>query len=264
MKLSPKLKISIIILFLVVFFLVLNLTNSSKTIKNFFYSISSPIQKTFWKAGDNISGFLKAISINRDSKNEIDNLKLTIEELRAENNKLRELKQENEFLRESLEIGLEKEFQLSLAEVIGKDISEDTLLINKGSNDGISENFPVINQRKALIGRIGTVYKDFSKVVLISNKESFFDAEISEKEVQGIIKGKGGNKLLLDLIPLAAEINKGELVTTASLGGIFPKGLLVGEIKEIMKNDIQPFQQAEIEPSFNLGDIKILFIITNF
>ena len=61
--------------------IVLNLTDSSKTIKNFFYLTSSPIQKTFWKAGDNISGFFKAISVNRDSKNEIDNLKLTIEEL---------------------------------------------------------------------------------------------------------------------------------------------------------------------------------------
>lgn len=264
MKSSQKLKISIIALFLIAFFLVLNLTNSSQIIKNFFYSVSSPIQKTFWKAGDNISDFFKAVSVNKNSKNEIDNLKLTIKELRVENNKLRELKQENEFLRESLEIELEKEFQLSLAEVIGKDISKDTLLINKGSNDGISENFPVINQQKALIGRIGTVYKDFSKVVLISNKESFFDAEISGKEIQGIIKGKGGNKLLLDLIPSTVEINEGELVITTLLGGIFPKGLLVGEIKEIIKNDIQPFQQAEIESSFNLGDIKILFIITNF
>ena len=130
MKLSSNLKIIIILVLLVIFFIVLNLTGFSKEIKNFFYLISSPIQKTFWKTGDNISDFFGGIFENKNLKNENEELKLKIQGLEAENIFLEELKKENETLRTALGIGLEKDFKLILAEVIGKDLTEDTLEIN--------------------------------------------------------------------------------------------------------------------------------------
>jgi len=262
MKLSPGLKMGIIGVLLIVFFVVLNLTSFSKEAKNFFYVISSPIQKTFWRAGDNISDFFEVISKTKKLKAEVDELELKIEELTAENARLKELKKENEVLREALGVSLEKEFKLLPAEVTGKEISQDFILINKGAKDGISRGLPVITQQKSLIGKIGEVYKNFSKVILISNEESSFDAKISETAIQGVVKGNGNLKLYLDLIPHEKEIKEGDLVVTTALGGIFPSGLLVGIIEEILKSDIHPFQKAKIFPFFNLKEIEILFIIT--
>ena len=268
MKLSPGVKIGLIIVLLIAFFIVLNLTSFSKEVKNFFYLISSPIQKTLWRAGDNLSDFFEVISEIEKLKKENEELLLKNQALLAENTRLKELKKENEVLREALEIGLEKEFKLLLSEVRGKDISQDTLLINKGSKDGISKGFPVITQQKALIGKIGEVYENFSKVILISNKESSFDAKIMEwdddGDIRGVIKGKGNLKLFLDLIPQEKEIKEGNLVVTTVLGGIFPKGLLVGEIKEVLKSDIQPWQGAEIKPAFDIKELETLFVIINF
>jgi len=278
MKISPRVKIGLITVLLIAFFIVLNLTSFSKEVKNFFYLISSPIQKTLWRAGNNLSDFFEAISEIEKLKKENEELLLENQALIAENASLKELKKENEVLREALEIGLEKEFKLVLAEVIGKDISQDVLLINKGSKDGILKDFPVITQQKSLIGKCGEVYENFSKVILISNKESSFDAKIigsqnsseadlggdDDNDIQGLVKGKGNLKLFLDLIPQEKEINEGNLVVTTTLGGIFPRGLLVGEIKKVLKSDIQPWQGAEIEPAFDIKELETLFILINF
>lgn len=264
MKLSPGVKIGLIIVLLIAFFIVLNLTSFSKEVKNFFYLISSPIQKTLWRAGNNLSDFFEVISEIEKLKKENEELLLKNQALLSENTRLKELKKENEVLREALEIGLEKEFKLLLSEIRGKDISQDTLLINKGSKDGISKGFPVITQQKALIGKIGEVYENFSKVILISNKESSFDVKISDSDIRGVIKGKGNLKLFLDLVPREKEIKEGNLVVTTVLGGIFPKGLLVGEIKEVLKSDIQPWQGAKIKPAFDIKELETLFILINF
>lgn len=264
MKLPPRLKIGIIVVLLIAFFLILNLTDFSKEVKGLFYLISSPIQKALWRAGDKVSDFFEAITEIKKLKKENEELKLRIQELSAENSFLKELKKENEILREALNIGLEKEFKLVLAEVIGRDIAQDFILINKGLADGLSKNLPVITQQKTLVGKIDEVYKNFSKVMLISNKNSSFDVKISEKEIYGLSKGKGNFKVLLDLVPQDKEIKEGDLVLTTALGGIFPNGLLIGKIKEVKKSDVEPFQQAEINLSFDIKEIETLFVIISF
>jgi len=293
MKLPYRFKIVIISILLVVFFIVLNLTNSAESgIKNFFYLISSPIQRVFLETGDNVSDFFGWILEVKIIKEENEKLSLQNQELLAENLLLKELKKENETLREALKIGLEKDFQLLLAKVIAKDISQDSILINKGLKDNISKGLPVITSQKVIIGRIGEVYDNFSEVILISNKESSFDAKISEKDsyppeegaslsagtprlptalpaeggapIYGVVKGKGNLELYLDLIPKDKEISEGDFVITSALGGIFPQGLLVGEIKKVKKTDIEPWQTAEIYPSFQLKELDNLFIISEF
>ncbi len=264
MKLSPKLKKGIIIFLLVGFFLGLNLTLIAEEVRNFFYSISLPLQRIFWRAGDRVSDFFETISEIKNLKKENEELKFKIQELLAENTSLKELKKENEILREALDVGLRKEFKLTIAEVIGKDISQDSLIINKGSKDGISKGFPVITQQKILLGKISQVYENFSKVMLISHKESSFDVRIVDSEIQGLVRGNGNLKIYLDFVLSEKEIKVGDLLVTSALGGIFPEGLLVGEIKEIKKLDIESFQKAEIKPAFDIKEIERLFIIVSF
>ncbi len=232
-----------------------------KPVRNFFYLISAPIQKTFWRAGDRVSDFFETISDIKNLKKENEDLKLKIQSLLAENVQLLEFKKENETLRVALNLGLEKQFNLTFAEVIGKDISQDSLIIDKGSDDGILKGQPVISQEKNLVGKINEVYKNFSKVMLISNKDVSFDGKISDTGIYGLVKGNGNFKVFFDLVPKDKEIKKGDIIATAATGGIFPEGLLVGEIKEVKKLDVEPFQRAEISPSFDVKEINYLFIV---
>ena len=264
MKPPFRLKVGLVFILLIVIFLVLNLTGFSKEVKNFFYLISSPVQKTFWQAGEQISDFWQGLFEINVLQKEITELSLENQRLLSENVGLKVLKEENETLRQALGIGLEKDFQIIFCQNISKDIFQDSILIDKGAEKGVLKGMPVITSQKALIGRIGEVYKDFSEVILITNKESSFDAKIFERDVSGVVKGRGDSKLELTLISKDKEISQGDFVVTAVFGGIFPKGLLVGSIQEIEKLDIEPFQVAEINPSVDFKKLDNLFIIIDF
>lgn len=265
MRLSNRFKIGIAAVLLVVFLVILNLADTQlKGIKNFFYLISSPVQKTFWQAGENVSDFFAGILESQTIKEENKKIYFKNQALLAENLLLKELKKENETLRIALNLELAKDFQLKLAKVVSKDVAQDSILIDKGAKDGILKGAPVITAEKTILGRIGQIYDNFSEVVLISNKESTFDAKITEKDIFGVIKGKGSGEIYFDLIPKEEEISEGDLVVTSALGGIFPEGLLVGQIKKVEKSDLEIWQRAEIASSFQLKNLAELFIITEF
>jgi rod shape-determining protein MreC len=263
MKPSPRLKIGIAIFFLITFFFILNFTGFSKDIKNFFYCISLPIQRNFWKFGDKISDFFFGFLQAENLKKENEDLRLKIQKLLQEISFLKELKKENERLRTALEIGLEKDFNLIFANVVGKDVAQDFLLIDKGSRDGVKKDFPVITEQKVLCGKVFEVFDDFSKVQLIWKKGYSFDVKISDSEESEIYeaKGEGDFKMSLNLVPREKELKEGDLIITSAIGGSFPKGLLVGTTQKIEKSDIEPFQRAEINIACDLKGLENLFII---
>jgi len=263
-RLIPRLNLVLGLIFFVAFFLVLNFTGLGSTVKNLFYLISSPIQEGFWKAGDVTSDFLAGIFQAKTLKKEVDELYFKNQSLIAEIARLKELEAENQALREALNLGLEKEMRFILSRIISKDVSGEILLINKGGKDGIVKDYPVITSDKSLLGRITQVYDNFSEVMLITNKDSSFEAKILDKDIYGAVKGKGGSGIYLDLVSKDKELSALDVVVTAALGGNFPAGILVGSIKEVKKSDIEPFQTAEMIPSFDLKVADIVFVITEF
>jgi len=261
MKIIFKIIISVLVIFLFVF---LNLEPISPRVKNFFYLVSEPAQKWLWQKGNHLSNFFETISGIKSLKKELEDEKLKNKTLMSENLALIELKKENEILRKALEIGFKKDFKFIFAQVIGKDVSQDSILIDQGSKDGIKVGLPVITQQKTLVGKISQVYENFSKVMLISNKESSFDAKISDTEIYGIVKGKGNFELYFDLAPKDQEIKEGDFLVTSALGGVFPPGLLIGEVKEVKNSDVELFQKAEIKPAFDIKELEFLFVITEW
>lgn len=261
-KAKPR-KIKILIGIILILF-VFSLNFYQQQVRNFFYIISEPVQKFLWQLGDKMSIFFESIYQAQKIKKESEKLKLKYQQLLAEITYLKEIKKENEILREALNLGLEKEFKLLLAEIIGKDVSQDFILINKGRKDGIKNDLPVITHHRVLVGKISKVYEKFSKVELLSNKESSLNVEIADKDILGLVRGRGNLKILLDLVSQDKDLKEGDLIITSSFNDQYPKGLLIGLVSKIKKRDIEPFQQAEIVPLFDLKKTRNLFIITNF
>lgn len=257
-------KKEILFLLLVVSLLIFLNLFEQKT-KNVLYSLSEPLQKFLSKVGKKITNFFEIIS--KIGKLEKENKALLAEnwQLKSQIVALKELERENEVLRKALNLNLQEDFQLLLSQVVSKDSFEDSILIDKGKNDGLLEGQVVITPQKTLVGRIEKVYDDFSKVMLITNKNASFPAKIqTEKEVSGIVRGRGNFELFFDLIPQEAEIQKGQKIATISLGGNFPKGLFVGEVETVEKSDLFPYQKAKIKPAFDLKNLETLFVILNF
>jgi len=263
-KVFPKVLIVIIIF---VFIAILNLFQNQ--FKNFFYFVSEPLQKTFWKTGGNTSNIF--VSFLETSKLAEVNKELNIknQELLQEISTLQNEKMENQALKEIVNIEQEKKFQLILADVMGVDSYQDYILIDKGSENGISENMPVINSQKVLFGKVFKVYKNYSKVMLISNKNNTLNIKIQKDDtlsppIYGLVRGENNFTAILDTVPLDREIKNEDVLITSSLEGTFPRDLLVGKITEVQKDDLKPFQTAKIELFFNLKQADKLFIISDY
>ena len=144
---GSALRLGVVVLIVISLYF-LNLTPASKSIKNFFYSASEPIQQWLWRQGTGLSEFTQSIFSPQSLKEENRQLKLKNQELIEKAIEVKRLKEENESLRTLLGLGVEKEFSLSTARLIGKEASKDYLIINKGSEDGIEFGSPVITQYK--------------------------------------------------------------------------------------------------------------------
>lgn len=247
------------ILLIICLILILNLFE--KDIRNFFYFISASWQEFFFEAGKKTTNFF-AIFI-KTSQIQKQNQAILQENqfLKSKIANLQELKKENENLRQALGLELQKEFQLLFAQITLRQPSQDFILINKGNEYGIMSGQPVITAQKTLIGKVAEVYTGFSRIKLISEQNFSFPGKIQEKELGGIIKGKGQGELVFDLIPQNEQIEPGQTIVTVNLDNLFPGGILVGEIETIEKSDLEPFQKAKIRPAFDLKTLDFIFII---
>jgi rod shape-determining protein MreC len=232
-----------------------------KEVKNFFYSFSAPAQNFFWKIGDRTLNFFSFFSNNKALNEENEKLKKENQELIYKISFIDQLKEENEKMRQALGIGMEKEFRLLMVESTGKDINADRLILNKGIKDGVNKDMVLINENKVLFGKISEVYDNFSKATLISDKNSSFEGRIQGKEVFAVVKGKGNTGISFQMVPREKEMSEGDIIISAGSGAGFPEGLLVGRIIKIEKNDVNPFQEAEIKPFFEIKESETLFLI---
>lgn len=273
--LQKKSYLSYFILLVILLLFIFNSFNLASGVKNFFYVSSEGAQKYLWQRGQSISSFFVGLvprkSFDELSKENSD-LKAKIQRLEVQNVKIFQLEEENASLRMMLDARPEKNASFVIAQTVAKDPIRDFIRINKGYTDGIEVNDVVLDQNNALVGRVTEINKNFSIVSLISNTENVFDAQIIKREesesgegkseaIVSVVKGQGNFKAVLDLIPKDKEIKEEEVITTSSLGGIFPSGILVGYVKSINDEALEAFKKAEINLAFDINNISIVFVL---
>ncbi len=255
-----KKKCLIFFVFLFLFLIFIHSTSVPHYLKNSFYSFSEPVQVYFSKKGDFLANFFQGFFQSARLKEKNEWLLKENRQLIGKNAELEFFQQENKELREMLELKQEEDFSLEVAQVIGRE-SSSVITINKGDQDGIKTNFPVINGEKVLIGRVFQIYEGVSKVQLLNSENSILNAFIINKNVYGILKGSNSSYYLFDLIPEGSSIEVGDLVVTSNLGGGLPDNLLIGTVKEIENSERPSFLQAKINPFYSFQELNNVFII---
>lgn len=266
---------------LIILVVSLNIFNSQ--VRNFFYLASYPINTMFLQSGNSASSFFGGFFNVKNTREENISLKHENLNLLAKIALLENKLNEERDLSLALESTKDDNFKIILARVVGLNIGNDTIVIDKGLDDGISENMPIISSQKVVYGKVATVYKNFSQVLLISAQHSATNVKISQSSLDnaplaeseqtdaskkiaayGVLRGRGGLSAFLDLVDLESEIIEGDNLVTSGLEGIYPKNLLVGQITSVLKSDVKPFQTAEVKLFSNFKSIENLFIITNY
>ncbi len=210
-----------------------------------------------------VSELMNAYTENRELKQKVSELaqvKVRDQTLAKENKELKaELK-----LKSSL-----TDYSTVSAAVMSRTPSswQQQLVINKGQTSSIKKNMPVLSGG-GLIGRVSEVNKTNSKVELLSdtsessNRFSIVINGSDGKNVNGIITGYNArtNELIMGQVTSTAKIKKGAKVMTNGMGGITPKGLYVGKVSRIGKDDYGLAKKVYIKPATNFNEINIVTV----
>ncbi len=180
-----------------------------------------------------------------------------LKEYESENRQLRKLLQfrEREPLRETIESAVG-------AEVIGRDPSNwyQTVLIDKGINDGIKLNAPVLTHQ-GLVGRIKKTGSASSVAMLILDGNSSISALIQRTREQGIVRGGFENVCRMEYLSGRVEVKYGDIVLTCGLGGIYPKDIIVGKVIGIEKTHSGLLQSAVILPAVEFSRLENVLVV---
>jgi rod shape-determining protein MreC len=122
---------------------------------------------------------------------------------------------------------------------------------------------PVISER-GLVGHILTVGANWSKVLLIIDPSSSVAAMTQSERAPGVVSGRLGQDLEMEYIPHRERVTVGDIVLTSGMGGRYPPGLVVGQITEVQRRDVDAFQQATVRPSVSFGKLETVLVLTSF
>lgn len=213
------------------------------------------------------------MSGNKSFFTDINNLQAENEKLKEKNSELekslRELEiiqAENSTLKEY--VGLKEKYSQYTtvpAYIINKDISNysDVIVINAGYEDGVQIDMPVIADQ-GLVGHVISVTKNTAKVQTIVDTSSSVSATLSTTRDNFILRGTLENESTLKatFIPTNATITQGDNVETSGLGGIYPKGIHIGTIKQVINTKNITDRYAYIETAVDFTKIETVLVIT--
>lgn len=257
--------ITIIILILLVFLSNLKLESVSY-LENAFSAIVMPIQNGYTYLKNKVSGNDAFFTDMEKLKAENEELKNKNSELEKSIRELEVIKAENETMKEYL--GLTQKYtnyKTIPAYIISKDISNysNIFIINVGKNDGVKPNMTVIADT-GLVGYILSVTDSTAKVETIIDTSSAVTATIVGKEDSVVCRGSLEKGMLkATYIPTNADISEGDKIETSGMGGIFPKGISIGKVKEVNNTLNKLDRYAWIQPDVDFMRLKTVLVILN-
>ncbi len=229
--------------------------------------VVSPVQKFFSSIGNGIGGFFEFISDAKDYKEENKALNDKNQQQAQTIRELESYKQENQRLRALLELkDSHQDKDMVGCEVIAKDPGNwfDAFTIDKGKNYDIKTNDVVVTNG-GLVGRITEVGNNWARVVAIIDTDSSLGAVVTRTQDIAIVDGdlllSDSGQCKLSSLTDTTGLVVGDEVETSGLGGIYPKGILIGTIREI-KNDVSGYSQyAIIDTAVDFERIREVMVI---
>lgn len=267
-KKTGQIGIIITIIVLILLVVLSNMdTQKLSSAENVFSYLVMPIQNGLTYLKNKITG-------NNSFFSDVEHLKAENEDLKKKNSELEQslreyeiLKAENETLKEYVNLKDKyKEYSTVPGYVINRDISNysNTIIINVGKNDGIEPNMTVISDR-GLVGHILSVTDTTAKVQTIIDTASSVSSTMSTTRDTIIVSGTLDDKSMLKAtyIPTEATLVQGDNVETSGLGGIYPKGIHIGTISQIVNTKNITDRYAMINPAVDFSKLETVLVITN-
>jgi len=254
--------------------LILHRTQQLQPVEGLVLRVLVPFQTMLNDAGRGMQGVVDTARQLGTLREENRRLKQQVNDLLLSNVHLAEVEQQNLQLRKLLDFKQNNpDYTVRIGEVIGREppatvIGRDpsnltqAIILDQGTADGVRKGMPVVTA-SGLVGRVVQADLNWSKVLLLTDTNSHVNALLQSSRATGIVSGDQG-RLVLRYVPQEAQITKGDIVVTSGLGGHFPKGLVIGQITEVQRRDVDMFQEAEVRPIVDFSRLELVVILQDF
>lgn len=193
----------------------------------------------------------------RTEKQQLQEKLVRMEEIEAENVRLRDvLSYQNRV----------PQYKIVTAAVIARDPAGwmDMIMIDRGSAEGISKDMPVVTHQ-GLVGNVVQVFSHAAKVQLVLSPRSSVGGLVqrNKSRIAAIIVGNGTKPLSPRMINLArdADIVKDDVIITSGFGGIYPKGILIGQVKDVIEEEGGLLKYAVLKPAVDFDRLEEVMVI---
>jgi rod shape-determining protein MreC len=182
--------------------------------------------------------------------------------LRGENHQLREAAAATQRLAVLLKFKEQAAPAMVAAQVIGRDSSNRyrSMILNKGETDGIQKDMGVITP-SGVVGRVVKTTSATSVVLLVTDPNNAIAGLIQRTRDEGIVEGTPQGMAKLKYIPMLSSVKEGDQVVTSGLVGGFPRGLAIGTITTIDREEGALFQTAELAPEVDVHHVEEVLVI---
>lgn len=255
---NQKKNILKVLIILSVAVLIILTSSAARLIRINITDTTSPVLKSFHSflgLLDNIAPFAALREENRILKERLDLLTRMAEETRA-------VHDENARLRNLINFKKTIPYTSIAAQVIGRDPSNwsNSIIIDKGLANGIKQNMAVMSTR-GLVGRVVEAGKNSSKVLLITDPNLRVGITIRRNRQGGVMVGRPGGRCKVIYISIDSDAKVGDKIITAGFGSVFPKGILIGDIEKVGKEEGRLYKYAIIKPSQDLSKLEEVLCI---
>jgi rod shape-determining protein MreC len=152
-------------------------------------------------------------------------------------------------------------FQPLAARVVGKEPAYwyQTIVVDRGKKDDVLEGMVVLAP-SGVVGQVIHTGEHYSKILLANAPSSAIDAMIQKNRVRGILKGAGERGYVLHYVLKNVDVEEGDYIVTAGIGGVFPAGIPLGRVSKIHKKQRGMFQEIEVQPRVDFQKLEFVFI----
>lgn len=141
----------------------------------------------------------------------------------------------------------------------GADAYFRTMTIDKGSGDGVANDMAVIAPA-GVVGRVIMPSQRAAKVQLLIDRNAAAAALVERSRAQGVVVGTGKDRLAMDYVAGAADLVVGDLVVTSGMDGIYPKGLVIGQIESIQRSAGE-YSGVVIRPAVDFSGLEAVLVV---
>lgn len=201
----------------------------------------------------------------RRVKNENDELKRALAAAQVGEQAQHALADRTRSLEQLLALRDRSNLQTVAAEIIGAGVSPDfrTLTIDKGTREGVSADMAVIASA-GIVGRVVVPSRLAAKVQMLVDRNAAAGALVERSRAQGVVVGRGDDRLQMEYVPEVADVAVGDVVVTSGIDGIFPKGFVIGRVESIDKKGTA-YNRIVVRPAVDfraLEDVLVVLTLT--